>query len=768
MADEEKNEGSERTDDDILEEARENYELCCASDSEWREDAISDLTFIKGGEYSWDASALRSRKADGKPIITINELPTFIHQITNDQRMNTPSISVHATGYGADEEVAKVRQGMIRHIEYDSNADTAYDRAVNSAATIGVGYWYLDTEIENEPGFDQKIMFRSIRNTLSVRVDPLSTEPDGSDMRFAFIESLMARDDFKREYPDAEANNSTWLHGGEYSKWLMEDAVLVCRYWYVESEKATVIQLSNGETGWKDKLLDLPPGVEIVREREGTRKKVMLCKITGVDVLEKTEVKCKWIPVFPVYGDEIDIEGKVNRYGIVRNAKGPAKSYNVMMSGATEEVALRTRAPYIGVAGQFDGFEDQWAQANTRTFPYLEYNNVSVDGRPSPPPQRQPMADVPSGMLALAMHASDNIKKVTGLFDSSLGARGNATSGIQEREQQQQGDTANFHFSDNLNKAILQCARCINYMIAPYYDTERIVNIMRPDDTIDSDTINKRLPEPRIDEKTGAIISVLNDMTGGEFTVTVSAGPSYSSMRDEAQQFFANAMSASKDPATNAIVTYLAMRNSNAPGAEEATEMLKTLLPPPAKAVIDDGEKGQQNSPQMVMTPRGPVHAEQVPQIIGQLEQQLQQMQQQMQQADIAKQQAEATKAQSEALRQKNEQSALELDAQRVQIEQFTAETERQKAGSDALAEQAAAQLNIEKLRTEQMIAQSEMIRNAAENIRAQIEADTAPDEKASIPSLEDIAQLIITSRQPIEGMQITAPSGGVYSVRMQ
>jgi hypothetical protein len=761
MMDDEEESGP-MTDEELLEEARENYDLCCTADDEWRAEAINDLNFIKGGDYAWDAASLRSRRADGKPIITINQLPTFIHQVTNDQRMNTPSISVHATGYGADEDVANVRQGMIRHIEYDSNADTAYDRAVNSAATIGAGYWYLDTEYESDTGFDQKIMYRSVRNALSVRIDPLSTEPDGSDMRFAFIEGMMARDDFKREYPDAKANDSTWLQGGEYSKWLMDDAVLVCRYWYFETEKATVIQLSNGETGWKDKLLDLPPGVEIVREREGTRKKVMLCKITGVDILEKTEVKCKWIPVFPVYGDEIDVEGKVNRFGIVRNAKGPAKAYNVMMSGATEEVALRTRAPYVGAAGQFDGFEDQWAQANVRTFPYLEYNPVNVDGSPAPPPQRQPMADVPNGMLALAMHAADNVKKVTGLFDSSLGARSNATSGIQEKAQQQQGDVANMHFADNLNKSILQCARCINYMIPHYYDTERVVNIMRPDETVDSDTINKQLPEPRVDEKTGAIVSVLNDMTGGEFTVTVSAGPSYSSMRDEAQTFFANAMSASKDPATNAIVTYLAMRNSNAPGAEEATEMLKTLLPPPAKAVIDDGEKGQSGQgPQMVQTPRGPVPAEQVPQIIGQLEQQLQQMQMQMQQADMMKQQAEATKAQAEAMRQENEKRALELDAERVDIEKFAAETERTKFEDEAALAQ-------QKMTIDQANAHAELIRNAAENIRVQIEADTAPEEKASVPSLEDIAQLIIASRQPIEGMQITAPSGGVYSVRMQ
>ena len=188
-----------------------------------------------------------------------------------------------------------------------------------------------------------------------------------------------------------------------------------------------------------------------VKTRKGERRKVMLRKITAADILETTEIKCKWIPMFPVYGDEVDIEGKVTRSGIVRHAKGPAQSYNVMMSSATEEIALRAKAPYIAAEGSFEGFEDDWQQANNRMFPYLEHAMVvAPNGAIAPAPQRQPMADIPSGMLAMAAHAAENIKRTTGLFDASMGARGTATSGKQEIAQQREGDMANYHYSDGL------------------------------------------------------------------------------------------------------------------------------------------------------------------------------------------------------------------------------------------------------------------------------------------------------------------------------
>jgi hypothetical protein len=483
-------------DADIISEAKAFIELVVKTDGDNRTNGLDDLTFLAGDQ--WNAKAKRDRELDGRPCLTFNKLPTFLHQVTNDQRQNVPSINVSPVDSGADVKTALVLKGMIRHMEYASNADVAYDTAVNSAAAIGFGYFRLVTDYCKPDSFDQEIRFKRIRNPFTVYFDPYSEEPDGSDQRRCAISSKVAKQTFAQEFPDAQATTSDFAVGiGDPTNkdWLWEDAIRVAEYYRIVEKSATLVELTNGEVGWKDKLLQMPPGVSIKRERKSGRRVVEWFKLTALEILERVEILCNWIPVFPVYGDEIDLDGKVIRAGIIRNAKDPARMYNYWMTSATEEVALRTKTPFIGAEGQFEGYEDDWSLANTRSLPYLEYKQVALDGNLAPAPQRQAMTDVPQGVLAMAMHANDNIKATTGLFDSSLGAQGTATSGIQERAQQRQGDIANFHFSDNLNRSIRQAGRCIISMAPNYYDAERIVRIMGDDGKLDFAELNKPIPE---------------------------------------------------------------------------------------------------------------------------------------------------------------------------------------------------------------------------------------------------------------------------------
>jgi len=633
---------------------------------------------------------------------------------------------------------------MIRHIEYDSNADTAYDRAVNSAAAIGFGYWRLVTEYESPTSFNQKIAFKSVRNALSVRVDPLATESDGSDMSFAFIESLFAREDFKREYPDATANNFVFNDGtNAYSGWLSDATVLVCDYYCIKKTVEDVVLLSNGETGFKSDLIELPKGIKVVQTRKGERRRVMLYKITGVDILERTEIMCKWIPVFPVYGDEVDIEGKVVRSGMIRNAKGPCTAYNVMMSGATEEIALRTKSPYIGAEGFMEGHEDGWAQANNRALPAIEYKPTTVDGVLAPPPARQPMADIPAGMLAMAMHAQDNKKKTMGLFDASLGARGTATSGRQEIAQQSEGDMANSHYSDNLIRSVIHCGRCINCMIPHYYDTERIAKTLREDGTMEYATINQALPSPQVDEKTGAIRTVLNDMTCGEFDITVSAGPAYSTLRQEAAEGMAENMA--KNPALWGVIGDLYVKNQDWPGADAMAERIKKTIPP---QLLEGEDKDEPQD--VIQTPRGPLPVSQVPQVLADLDGQLQA-------AAQAMEKAQADKAQAEVLKQRNEGEKTALDSERVKIEAFQAETERLKMLADAETDRL------------KLAADAERERIGAVQAEAQSQREAMKKDETAVPTLDEIARLIEQSRPPVPtSMTIRAPSGQVYEVDMK
>ena len=645
-----------KADDEIIAEANARRARCLAFEADNLRDARDDFRKLAG--HHWPEEAIRQREVERRPCITINKLPAFLHNVTNDQRQNKLGIKVHPVDDGADIDTAEVLQGIIRHIEYASGADAAYDTAGFHAAACGFGFFRIRTDYEREDSFDQTALFERFRNPFSVHIDPDSKEPDGSDQAFCFVDGTISRSDVKRTHPNASAAQSLETDG-------TDDAMLLCsEYYRIEQEPATLVRLSNGETGWKDDLLELPLGVVIADERKSFRRRVMWRKlvasdtvdrggsgkpgqsVTFTDVLETAEIPCRWIPVFPVYGEEIEIDGKVVRSGLIRNAKGPSVMYDYWMTAATEEVTLRPKTPYIGAEGQFDGHERKWQHANVQTFAYLEYKPKTIGGSLAPPPKRQPMADVPVGVLQMAMHAADEIKATTGIFDSSLGARGTAASGVQEREQKRQGNVANFHFSDNLTRAVRHAGRCLVDMIPRIYDSERVVRILGDDEEVSHATINKPLAAPEMDEKTGAIRTVLNDLTVGTYDVTVTAGASYSTQRQEAADAmvsFGQSWPKLMDVAGDKVVKAM-----DWPGADEIAERIKRTIPQELLG-DDDGEQQPQIPPQVL-------------QIVQQAQQHIQQLESELADAKSGIEKARISAASAENVARINADSRQDVE----------------------------------------------------------------------------------------------------------
>lgn len=616
-------ENGKLSDDALLKEIREFCDEAIKADSHNREPAVADLKFLAGEQ--WPEDIARQRKLEFRPCLTFNRLPTFLHQVTNDQRQNKPGIKVHPVGDGADVKKGEIIQGMIRHIEYSSNADICYDTAVNSAAAIGFGWWRLITEYESPTSFDQVIKFQRVRDALKVYFDAASVEADGSDAKRCAIIRDVPRYQFKRDHPKADADTATamGLVGSQVQPgWMNENFVREVEYYYFEHERKTICLMEDGSVVFKD---ELPEGAVPKQERATLIPQLMWCKATAGAIIERTKIMCRWIPVFPVWGNEIDIQGKVHRSGIIRAAKDPAQMYNFWMTSATEEVSLRPKTPFIGAEGQFDGHEKKWGAANTKTFAFLEYKPVTLGGQLAPPPQRAPMADVPAGMLQMAIHASDNIKAVTGLFDSSIGAQGNATSGVQERAQQRQGDTANFHYTDNLNRSIRHCGRCIVDMVPHYYDAKRVARMMKEDGDVEAVEVNVQ----QVDPDTQTVTEVLNDLTIGTYDITVSTGPSYSTMRQEASE--AMVEMGGSFPKMMEVAGDLVVESMDWPGADKIAARLKKTMP--AELTKDDSTDEDQGPPPL--PPEIEQHIQQADQFIEQLQAELEQAQSGLEKARI-------------------------------------------------------------------------------------------------------------------------------------
>jgi len=634
-------EGATAVTDNVVADAKACFQLWQDADNGNAARGIDDLLFLNGDPLTrWGEDASRQRTADGRPMLVVNTLPATLALVVNDTRQNRQSIHVHPVGGGADDDVAMVMEGAIRHIEYDSNADAAYDTAVANAAGNGFGFFRLMTEYVSEMSFDQKMVIKRIRNPFTVYFDPLSQEADGSDARFCIISSRMGKADFKREYPKAKATTELFDGLGD-GVWLTADEVRVAEFMRVEYTPARLCLLSNGESRWKSDLPQiLPAGVRIVDERNSFKRKIMWYKVTGAEKLEESELPFYWIPVFPVWGQEIDIDGKICRSGIIRNAKDPSRMYDFFLTTATEEIAMRPRTPYIGAVGQFETAKQDWEAANQINYSYLEYDPVTVEGNLVGAPQRQPMADVPVGNLQMCAIHRDNIKATTGIYDASLGARGNETSGKGIQARQRQGDIANFHYADNLARAIRHLGRTMVRAFGRVYDTRRVVRLLAPDNTASTAEINA--PTQETNELGATVQRVLNDMTVGDYDVIISSGPAYATMRQEAADSMV-AMTQSY-PQMMEIAGDKVVKAMDWPGADEMSERIAAFIKLKFPGLIKPKPNEEEEVP-MVQTPRGPLPAEQAGQLIGQMEQAL------------------------EGLSEKMEGIQLELDKERIKAD---------------------------------------------------------------------------------------------------
>jgi hypothetical protein len=591
--------------EEILTVARSRMKMAMAAFSQTREDELDDLRFYAGSpdnQWQWPADVLQTRGAvqgqtiNARPCLTINKLPQHVHQVTNEQRMNRPGIKVIPADDKADVDMADVFNGVIRHIEYISDADVAYDTACENQVSYGEGYIRLLTEYCDEDTFDQDIKIGRIRNSFSVYMDPMIQDPTGADARWCFVTEDLTKAEYERMYPDAAPISTLMSLGvGDQSiaQWIGENTVRIAEYFYIEYEKQTLNLYPGNQTAFsgspEDKMLREMFGKPI-RTREADRKKVKWCKINGYDILEEREWAGTYIPVVRVVGNEFEVDGQMYVSGLVRNAKDAQRMYNYWVSQEAEMLALAPKAPFIGYGGQFEGYEQQWKTANTNNWPYLEVNPDVTDGQGAvlPLPQRAQPPMASSGLLQAKAGAAEDIKSATGQYNASLGMTSNERSGKAILARQREGDIGTYHYVDNLARAIRHIGRQLVDLIPKIYDTERIARIIGEDGEPDTVKMNPMQEEPvkRITDQEGNLLEKIYNPGVGKYDVRVITGPGYATKRQEALESMAQLLQG--NPQLWQVAGDLFVKNMDWPGAQDLAKRFKKTIDPKVLADDDD------------------------------------------------------------------------------------------------------------------------------------------------------------------------------------
>jgi hypothetical protein len=634
--------------------------------------ALDDLRFGRLGDQ-WPSAVKRQRELDNRPCLTINRLPAFIRQVVNDARQNRPAITVHPVDSNADVHTAQILDGLMRHIEQSSDADVAYDTAMDFAASGGFGFIGINTRYATDDGFEQDICIERKANPLAIYGDPDSTAADSSDWNGAFELETLTEAAFKKRWKGAEAvsfEKTLYTESDQPDEmvtvacqWTREKSVRVITAVGPPSMDADPQKLMTAASLFDPNRLTLD--IDVYKKNkdlfdalgmtpQGQTREVPTYKVTqrilsGAEELDRTDWAGTYIPLIPVYGEEIHVEGKRYFRSLIRDAKDAQQMFNYWRTASTELVALAPKAPFIGAKGSFVTDADKWATANTETHAYIEYDPVPNGS----PPERQAFAGPPAGALQEAMNAQDDIKSILGLFDASMGAPSNETSGRAILMRQREGDVSTFHIVDNLSRAIRHCGRVILDLVPHVYSTPRLIRIIGADGNAHGVQIGPQQaavsnqtaappmpagiqppPDPLSLEE--AACARVYDLTLGKYDLTVTAGPSFTTRREEA----ANQMLAliQAYPQAAPILGDLMAKNLDWPGADEISDRLQKLLPPQLQG--DNPMVDQLRS-----------QAQTLAQMLGQAK------------AQIAAMQADQS-----------------LDAKRVQIEAFDAETARMKA----------------------------------------------------------------------------------------
>jgi hypothetical protein len=584
-------------DSDVMATMRFRLNMAISAYSESREDELDDLRFFAGSpdnQWQWPADVLQTRGSvqgqtiNARPCLTVNKLPQHVRQVTNDQRQNRPSGKVIPADDRADPKVAEIYDGMVRHIEYASDADVAYDTACENQVTYGEGYIRLLTEYCTDDSFEQDIRIGRIRNSFSVYMDPTIQDPCGSDAEYCFITEDLTRDEYERQFPNAMPASSIQVQGvgdDSLTNWINEQVVRIAEYFYAVYEPQK-LNLYPGNQSYfdgspEDKQMKAM-GVKPIRSRTVQIRKIKWMKTNGYEVLEESDWAGKWIPVIRVVGNEYEVDGRIFVSGIIRNAKDAQRMYNYWVSQETEMLALAPKAPFIGYGGQFEGYEMQWKTANTNNWPYLEVNPDVTDGQGGvlPLPQRAmpPMAQ--TGLIQAKMGASDDIKATTGQYDPSLGAQSNERSGRAILARERQADTGTYHYVDNLARAIRYTTRQIVDLIPKIYDTQRIARIINLDGETSMAKIDPTQAEAVkiIRDENNIEIDKIYNPSVGRYDVVVTTGPSYMTKRQEALDGMAQLLQG--NPQLWGVAGDLFVKHMDWPGAEELSNRIAKSMDP--------------------------------------------------------------------------------------------------------------------------------------------------------------------------------------------
>lgn len=573
--------------DKFLSEMRTRFDTGSTFDEHNRIAAREDAKFVAGNQ--WDPLVEQRRRNLNKPVLTVNRLVAFLSQVFGSRLLNETEIRVYPDKSGT-KEIAEIREGLIRNIFKNSQADLARDEAQKYQVIGGQGAYCLVVDYASDDVFEQQIGIKQIADPYAVVFDPLAVDPTAGDAKWAFVSDDIPQDEFKRRWPKAEpvdfGESNRWNQQGY---WLEVDTVRIVSYWRMTTKGTKTLALMQDGTVQDvtdmDEFEYLPmvatrpeTGMPYLREVPNTFAQMYVC--SGNQILEGPyDYPISSIPVYRVSGWEVNDGQRLHRWGLIRFLKDPQRLINFWRSVLAEALVAAPRNKWLTTKAAIEGYQDLWRRSPMSDDPFLYFND---DGRP---PERIEPPGVDQAIMLQAQASAQDLKDVSNIHEAAFGAPSNEVSGKAIQERQAISDVGTLIYVDRLKMADERCAKNINELIPHYYDTPRIIAVLGVDGKEEQIAINSS-------EETNVAL--------GKYGISVSVGPSSITRRHraaEAMMSFVNAM-----PEAAAPVMDLIAEAQDWPKATEFARRFRAMLPPgtvPADEMTPEQQAMAQQQEQM-------------------------------------------------------------------------------------------------------------------------------------------------------------------------
>ena len=651
------------TDKALIKSAMDNFASAVLAYGTQRSAAREDLSFVAGNQYT------TVNPGDDDYRLTVNLLGPFLRQITAEARDRNPAIKVVPVSTTADVDTAEVIAGMIRHIEQKSNSEHVYQQALWYAAASGEGYIRVNSEYCDPTGEtdEQELTIELIDNPEKVFLDPNHNKLDGSDAEWGFIIEDLSKDVFMRKFPDSDTaglyEGNTWSQYSMPNDWINEKTVRVARYWVKDYETVRSWKVQDPVT-LERYTVNEKPGDDVIllqkRPTELFKTTVREYQLTCHEILGETTFPGPYLPIVKVTGESFWVGGQKNQFGAIRMAKDPQRQYNFAVSRQTEMIDQAPKNSFVITEKQMGNHAQKWADANRVNYGALPY--VADEGAEAPHRVSGLDQGAFQGVAATRQQAFEDMKMVFGLQDASMGIPGNEVSGIAQQGRVEQGSRSTYQYFDHLLLSLKQLGRVLIAAFPTYYDTERVVRIVKPTDEEQMVTINSMKN------------SKSYRMGLGRYDVTISTGPAYASKREQAFESLTTIQAAL--PEASQVIGDLIASQIDSPVAKIAAARIKATIPSQILQASGEMDSNDQQS-----------DAEKLQQI----RQQLAMITQQYTQLEAA------FKETSEKLKTASDKAALELTKADMEKEQAEAKLEHDKTQAAVEAKKAQEQLEFDR-----------------------------------------------------------------------